>query len=387
LDIVWIFFGYFLSRAKDFKRLSKSASMLWIEFLQKIIDNEKCNFGKVHKERFLKIFGHEDSRKYNVEQAEIARNFYSAECDPTDFGGYLTAIYQAMEPLNLKLLKSPKGRPSGSTRKYYHVHVWLRQLYEAEQGSIECQQQASAPMLTTEHALHEQLKKFNYFPQQGQFCDVVNQERCSAFLVRVDGEATQTWLVRRLAEEIPNFLSSKRVAINVMGRYPNADLFTELAQGILGTISRSEPEDIVGRVAELCRTKNITIALYGISGLEPEDWECLRDFWERLVKAVDQGKCTLLLTEDTDFSCSVVLPELHQLTAWETVPINLWNTWVDRDEVQELCRSCSRSVPDRPFRGTPPIKPGRALERICHEFDISEPVIRVMTDKIWNLAA
>jgi inactive STAND len=361
--------------------------MLWIEFLQKIVNDEKCNFGRGAKERFPKIFGYEDSKKYDVEQFQLARNFYSAEFDQEQFGEYLREIYKAMEPLNPELLKGGRGRPKGPKTKAYRVHVWLRQLYEAEQGSLECPQQASAPMLTTEHALHEQLKKFNYFPQQGQFCDVVNQALCSAFLVRVDGAATQTWLVRRLAEEIPNFLSSKRVAINVMGRYPNADLFTELAQGILGTISRSEPEDIVGRVAELCRTKNITIALYGISGLEPEDWECLRDFWERLVKAVDQGKCTLLLTEDTDFSCSVVLPELHQLTAWETVPINLWNTWVDRDEVQELCRSCSRSVPDRPFRGTPPIKPGRALERICHEFDISEPVIRVMTDKIWNLAA
>jgi hypothetical protein len=194
--------------------------MLWTEFLQKIVNDRKCDFGKPVKARFLKIFEHEDSKKYDVEQFQLARDCFKETCDQEQFGEYLREIYKAMEPLNPELLKGGRGRPTGRKTKAYRVHVWLRQLYEAEQGSLEYPQQASAPMLTTEHALHEQLKRFNYFPQQGQFCDVVNQERCSAFLVRVDGAATQTWLVRRLAEEIPNFLSSKRVAINVMGRYP-----------------------------------------------------------------------------------------------------------------------------------------------------------------------
>jgi inactive STAND len=373
--------------------------MLWIEFLQKIIDNEACSFGKVPKKRFLKIFEHEDSKKYDVEQCQLAQDYYSEETEETEdltkFAGYLTEIYKAMEPLNLELLKSPRGRYPGPTRKYYHVHLWLRQLYDAEQQSLERQHQASAPVLTIEHALHEQLKKFNYFPQQGQFCEVVNQERCSAFLIRVDGEATQTWLARRLAEEIPNFLGSKRVRIDMRGHSIPPDLFAELAREILNTVSGCDKDEIIEEVAQFCKTRNITIALYGVDELEKEHWESLRDFWERLVKAIDRGKCTLLLTEDATFQCPIKLSKLHELTTWETVPTELWENWVARREVQELLESCRSTNATQAFSSAPPTKPQRALERICNKFTVNdkeavsgkEAVIKVMTDKIWNLAA
>jgi inactive STAND len=364
--------------------------MSWTEFLQKIVDRQPRNFGPDTEARFIKIFSLEDSNQYRINtQSVLAKKFGYEIHEP--FGRYLTDIYEALKPLFLEdgfvLRPKPgKGRSAGNETQLYRVHKWLRDRYDKDQAIRERENQAIDALHTTERRLHELLKEFSYSEEQGQFCKAVNTARCSAFLIRVDGQATQQWLARRLAEKIPNFPSSKRITIDLRNQFIAADLFTELARGILENRPGNDPDDVIREVAQFCKTQNLTIALYGIGALESADWDSLQGFWEKLVNLVDQGKCTLLLTEEADFDGPIALTK-NDPAPWKTVEPLEWETWVDRQEVQELWASCPRSDTDRPFKGIPPGKPQQALERICKEFSVNGPVIKVMTDKIWNLAA
>jgi inactive STAND len=365
--------------------------MSWTDFLDEIVERRGCEFSREAGKRFKAIFKPEESAGYLETQELLAPQF---GYEPQRFRDHLREIYPILRPLSDErefqaILQQPSGKPKGGKTKLYRLHVWLRQLYEAEQQVLVRQQAVSAPVLTIENALHEQLKEFNYFRQQGQFCEVVNQERCSAFLVRVDGEATQTWLVRRLAEKIPNFLGSKRIMIDVRNQYISADLFTELAQAILGERSGNEPDEIIAEIAIFCKTRNITIALYGVEALESSNWESLGNFWDRLVKAVDCGKCTLLLTEGVAFERPIVMPlsALCELEAWKDVSPGLWGNWTGREEVQNLWGTCQKKDPTQAFTGKSPPNPEQALKQICKEFSVKGRVIDIMTDKIWNLAA
>jgi hypothetical protein len=372
--------------------------MLWIDFLEKVATDPQyqCRFTKTPRERFLKIFADEKPETYSAKQSKLA---HGLGYDPDIFGRYLTEIYKALDPFfkekNFQLrTKEGKGRDAYQETRLCRVYGLLKTCYLKELENLERQSQATIELIGIEEKLHQQLQEFNYFDEEAVFKSQVNQGCCNAFLVRVNEEASQKWLARRLAEKIPNFSYAKRIPFDLRNARINDDLFIEIAQSVLGNALPRDENEIIEEIAQICRRQTLIVALYGVGELEKQDWERLnQNFWGKLIEDLNQedmaGRCTLLLFEDVDFECPIELPNFHQLEPWEKVKSSYWRSWTNRQDVQSLWQSCQETNSGRAFSGTPPDKPQRALEKICREFQPQEHKILLdeMKRKVWDLAA
>jgi hypothetical protein len=376
--------------------------MLWIEFLNKVATDPQyqCKFTKTPRERFLRIFENEELESYSMKQATLAGKL---GYDSLVFGRYLTEIYKALAPFfadrNFQLrTKDGRGRIAYQETQLCRVYGLLKTCYLEELDALARQEQATAKLIGLEEKLHQQLQEFNYFDDEASFKSKVNEDCCNAFLVRVNEEAAQKWLARRLTEKIPNFDCAKKIPLDLRNVLINDNLLMEIAQSVLDSTSPQDESAIIEEITEFCRHQVLIIALYRVRTLKKEDWECLKNFWEKLVQNLDQnhagGRCTLLLLEDVDFECPIAMPNLYQLEPWEKVKKSHWRSWADRQEVQNLWRSCRGVDTGNVFSShsdEPPDKPQVALERICLELRPKpiehQTLLDEMKRTIWNLAA
>lgn len=368
--------------------------MDWEAFLEdKVSGDSRVNLTGKPKNYFLKTHNCQDLRTFQEERTpqKLSEELGLSE---TSYREAIGKVYKQLAPLleegGIFLTSSP-GRTTRENSNPCKVHTWLLEQYQ-KVCKREVESQAAEQLERLEHKLHTQLKTLNYFIEEGEFRAAINRRgACSAFLVRVDGDDAQAWLVQRLAEKIRNFEISDRFVINLKNQFLSADLnelWLKLSkQSDAVQVSESDRSRILADVAARCRTKNVIIALYGVRRMEKEGWIHLQEkFWRPLIKQLqdqeNRGKCILLLTEQAGFLGNSLLQDLHELAAWKTLTREDWEDWSEDDAVQELWESgrvkaCPHSD-----------KVQEALENICRTLRIQHQEykgIEVMRRKIWDL--
>jgi inactive STAND len=381
--------------------------MFWQKFLEEMAKQAGLRGKK--RSHFLKIYAIQDGTEFREipPQERYEGIGYTSE---SSYNQLLSNFYDAFRDLlkedGIVLLKQ-KGRSKGEEANYVKIHGWLTKRYatwvppQAQHGFSD----GVSDSMQYGYRFHRELKDLVFGEEEAQFARYVRQERCSAYLIQATGRDSQYWLARRAAEKITNFSTSERHVLDLKNRFLCSEL-SELWLSLSCNEGRYESSDdkktIIDRIAKKCVSKNIIITLYGITKAHSEIWEpLLNDFWNPLKDCIKAssgtGKCILIMTANSGFSQSNLLPEnslptkVPALELEEISDID-WNDWIEGDRVVQLWTEANRigrSPPAFPHTQVPD-KPQAILESMCSQLKIGDDVnegIDYMRHRVWNLQA
>lgn len=141
--------------------------------------------------------------------------------------------------------------------------------------------------------LVECLWSLDYKSQSQVFTDstALRSRRAAAFVVQATDERVQSWLVKRLFQQLPN-VKNAQVFSFVIPAHPmwkNRDfneLWVDLAQRLRCPI---DPDLVLNRLVELYKTKPVILVMYGWGNSDRSrtlQAQVFRDFWQLLVAKV-----------------------------------------------------------------------------------------------------
>jgi inactive STAND len=277
-------------------------------------------------------------------------------CQPTklkrgdpDYGNHqkhLTVVYKKLE-INAKI-KFP------SPRKTDHTLNWLWQEYKNPTVIV----WESIKLHNHAEKLDVFLRNFNYCIQRRQVEDAIyGSEIFKVILVRVDGDFTKRWLVKRLALEVPNHDQSIGFSLPAQPKWNNQKeekgltFFWESISRYAQTAS-PEPIDVIQELRNRCVDKPLIMAIHGIQMLEAETLQkILSVFWEPLINKIASqswsGDCILFLTTDLNKHSSIKSTNpLYgvDLKPWDFVTRGEMHQFLKCNELRQMIHDCSNEI-------------------------------------------
>jgi hypothetical protein len=268
---------------------------------------------------------------------------------------------------------------------------------------------ASVGKVSRSQCFSDLLWTLNYYAQETEFCQSRDRlERAIAFLVRGKDLKIQQWLVKRLAQQIPNFENATKLEL-VFPRRP--DIRSDFEQFWM-EFSRqlktpATPDAVLDQLGKLCREKPVILAMYGFRRLDAEKIDRLYQFWNRLVQQVCtqrspalRSRLVLFLTDDgteeiqncpfefvvsADINrpqCPVVLSPLQQIKRHEV------RGWLKADKVYpEFVNQIGETqatwlIRDDLSRWSE--DPWTVLEEICWAFQLERGIAEVEPYWKWQ---
>lgn len=217
-----------------------------------------------------------------------------------------------------------------STKEDNNTHNLLDLLKEIRELREEVKQERQEHSKTVNTSSFHQriaeiLSLLNYSNQEQEFKNAIKQYKESVFLVRAEEENIQRWLVWRLAKFIPGFKQAQKISIRIRShpmKYDFDAFWNEFKQNSANNLNR---ESVIQNLAELCQTKSIIIAIYGLSYLDREKLDQFYSFWSDLVYKVNsnprsfRSRLVLILAEK---NCATVTNKLLPFTFVQSSSIN-----------------------------------------------------------------
>ncbi|QFS51270.1 caspase family protein [Nostoc sphaeroides] len=148
----------------------------------------------------------------------------------------------------------------------------------------------------------------DYSAQEQVFKNVMKDCQERAFLIQAKEEKIQRWLVRRLAGCVPDFEQAKKFSIRIRSHPMRSDFnafWEDFQQEIEdNNVNRGT---VIQKLAKLCATKSVIIAIYGLSYLDQAKINEFYVFWSDLVEKVQlvtqrsfRSRLVLLVAEKND---------------------------------------------------------------------------------------
>jgi inactive STAND len=131
------------------------------------------------------------------------------------------------------------------------------------------------------------LDSLNYTIGQATFTRLLSQcEPTGAFLLQVSDTKVQSWLVKRLAKQVPGFENGRRLEINVALLGGNFEYFwADLAKQL--RLPYETAEATIASLSELCQEKTVIIVLSRLQRVDEGIQQRLMDeFWLPLAKQI-----------------------------------------------------------------------------------------------------
>lgn len=225
-------------------------------------------------------------------------------------------------------------------------------------------------------------------------------DRAQAFFVEVDAsdedKTLQKWLVKRLQRFTEGGEPPKYLAIRIPKTWGDdaVDEFWRYLRQQLNLGDDMPVSKILEHLKQLCATKTVVIALYGVSVLRSQVSQWLKQVWTELGKIFegDQtaeigSRLLMFVTSDRPTQNLPTLSQLQRLPCLKEITIAHVADWRDEDRViqwENRCRGESQvTTLDKMMKsGEPWGDPYEVLGRLCQGFGFSgvEDV-----EQHWNL--
>lgn len=260
--------------------------------------------------------------------------------------------------------------------------------------------------VTTRNRVLECLWSLNYDLQYQRFRDyTLCSHRATAFVVQAKDLRIQSWLVKRLVQQVPN-AANARIFSFVMPRHPmwtHQDLH-ELWKDISQKLKcKPDPIVIVESLTQICQTKPVIIAILGWHGDQGSRdlWQqVLRELWEPLVKTINQlsihsapPQLILFLAEGNENRVENT-PNITEVDPRIPIPLDPLVKITSEDVRDWLSRySTYQVLVDVGYTGEEIIDilrnewsldPVSTIERICDIFQIEAGIAEL--EPMWRLA-
>jgi hypothetical protein len=236
------------------------------------------------------------------------------------------------------------------------------------------------------------LRNFNYHKQRQKVENTIcGSEIFKVILVRVDGDFTKRWLVKRLALEVPNHDQSNGFSLSAQPKWNKQEeekgltFFWESICKYAQTVSH-EPIEITQELRDRCIDRPLIMAIHGIQVLESETLQkILSVFWEQLINEITSqswsgghGDCILFLTTDLNKH-----PSIESISPYYGVDLKSWNfvtgeemyQFLKCNELKQMINDCSNEAKYLLPQGTKDSdslgSPQDMLTKICTAVDLN----------------
>ena len=216
-----------------------------------------------------------------------------------------------------------------------------------------------------------------------------SSDRAQAFFVEVDASdentTLQKWLVKRLQRFTEGGEPPKYLAIRITKTWGEGavdEFWRYLRQQLKLSDDVTVPK-ILEDLKQLCATKTVVIALYGVSALRSQVNDWLKQVWTELGKIFDGdptaeigSRLLMFVTSDRPVKNLPTLSQLQRLPCLKEITIEHVNSWRDEDRVMQWenrCRGESQvTTLDKMMKsGEPWGDPYEVLGRLCQGFGFS----------------
>ena len=215
-------------------------------------------------------------------------------------------------------------------------------------------------------------------------------DRAQAFFMEVDSsdddKTLQKWLVKRLQRVVEGGEPPKYLAISIPRTWGEdaVDQFWRYLRRQLKLSDDVTVPEILENLKQLCATKTVVIALYGVSILRSQVNDWLKQVWTELGKIFDGDQTTeigsrllMFVTSDRPTQNLPILSQLQLLPCLKEITIEHVEDWRNEDRViqwENRCRGESQvTTLDKMMKLDEELwgDPYEVLGRLCKAFGFS----------------
>ena len=354
----------------------------WNTFIKSVYECETLDLSKTERKWFFRRFLSENLSAFEGE-VTIEQGFEQV-CpdDPsasTNFPKHFSKIFDKFEKNKGLKLQSNK-------------HPALLGFLEREFEKQKASQQADLKL--TKVSRSQQMAEALYLLDYGEQEKLVKTwwrsgDRAQAFFVEVaqdENTLLQKWLVKRLQRFAEKGEPPKYLAINITKAWGEdaVDAFWRYLRQQLKLDDDVTVPEILENLKQLCATKTVVIALYGVSILRSQVSQWLKQVWTELGKIFEGDQTTeigsrllMFVTSDRPTQNLPTLSQLQLLPCLKEITIEHVEDWRNEDRViqwENRCRGESQvTTLDKMMKldEEPWGDPYEVLGRLCKAFGFS----------------
>ena len=364
------------------QNLSRQADSDWDEFIKSVRTCEELDLSKTEREWFSERFLSKNLSAFEggvtVEQGiqKVRPNDPSAM---TNADKHFTKIYKKFKDNKKLVLPRNKNLALlGFLEQEFNTWQQSRQA-ELKLTRVGRSQQMAEALCLLDYGEQEKIFKKRW----------KSGDRAQAFFVEVaqdENTLLQKWLVKRLQRFAEKGEPPKYLAINITKAWGEdaVDAFWRYLRQQLKLDDDVTVPEILENLKQLCATKTVVIALYGVSILRSQVSQWLKQVWTELGKIFEGDQTTeigprllMFVTSDRPTQNLPILSQLQLLPCLKEITIEHVEDWRDEDRVMQWenrCRGESQvTTLDKMMKldEEPWGDPYEVLGRLCKAFGFS----------------